>query len=800
MCNSRALVVAAVLVLQSVVALVSAQGSGTTSPWQTLSVLPPSWVPFPRIPVCLLRKLRKTLIGVTIGAPPLTIARGGFSGLFPDSSYAAYSFALMTSVPDVVLWCDVQLTKDSVGICFPDIKLENSSDISDVFKNRDKEYVVNGVPTSGWFSVDFTSSELANVFITQGIYSRSNKFDGNLFQILTPETVAKELKPPGLWLNIQHDAFFAQHKLSMRNYVLNITRRVVVSYISSPEVNFLNGIKSRFNSNTTKLIFRFLGQDEIEPSTNQTYGSLLKNLTSIKTFASGILVPKYYIWPQDVKGYLQSPSSIVSDAHKQGLEVFASGFVNDFPLSYNYSYDPVAEYLNYIDNGVFSVDGVLSDFPITPSAATDCFANLGNNATDRGTLPPFSRFVELESFNALVISKFGASGDFPGCTDKAYTKAIEDGVNVLDCPVQMSKDGIPFCFSYINLIDSTDAAQSPFSDRTTRIPKIKSGNGIFTFSLTWSEIQDLTPVIESPFSAYTLYRNPNNIHAGKFITLSDFLDLTKNTKSLSGILIGIEFASYLAEEQSLSVTDAVLNALSKAGFDNLTTPKVMIQSSNSSVLLKFKEKSHYELVYKIDENIRSIDDVSMEDIKGFAHSVVVSKATVFPDTQLFLKGSTDVVKQLQSNKLPVYVELFSNEFTSQAWDFFSDATVEVNSYVTGANVNGVITGFPKTSARYKKNRCLLGNNTPSYMSAVAPGSLMELITPQYLPPAAAPNPILTVNDVSEPPLPSVAPASPPARTNSSSAAGPSQPNAQPKIATCYLLSNLAMLLAALVLF
>lgn len=756
MCDLRALVVAAVLVLQSVVALVSAQGSGNTSRWQTLS-----------------------------GAPPLTIARGGFSGLFPDSSYAAYSLALMTSVPNVVLWCDVQLTKDSVGICFPDVKLDNSSDISDVFKNGAKQYDVNGVPTSGWFSVDYTYSELANVFITQGIYSRSNKFDGNLFQILTPEYVAKEFKPPGLWLNIQHDAFFAQHNLSMRNYVLNITRTVVVSYISSPELNFLNGIKSRFNPKTTKLVFRFLGQDEMEPSTNQSYGSLLKNLTFIKTFASGILVPKYYIWP-DAKGYLQSPYNVVSDAHKQGLEVFASGFMNDYPLSYNYSYDPVTEYLYYIDNGVFSVDGVLSDFPITPSAATDCFAHLGDNATDR--------------VSALVISKFGASGDFPGCTDKAYTKAIEDGVNVLDCPVQMSKDGIPFCFSDINLIDSTNAAQSQFSSRTTRIPEIKPGNGIFTFSLTWSEIQDLIPVIESPYSAYTLYRNPNNINAGKFITLSDFLDLTKSAKSLSGILIGIEFAAYLAEKQSLSVTDAVLNALSEAGFDKLTTPKVMIQSSNSSVLLKFKEKSHYELVYKIEENIRSIDDASMEDIKGFAQSVVVSKATVFPDTQLFLDGSTDVVSQLKSNKLPVYVELFSNEFVSQAWDFFSDATVEVNSYITGANVNGVITGFPKTSARYKKNRCLLGNNTPPYMSAVEPGSLMQLITAPYLPPAEAPNPILTAADVSEPPLPPVAPASPPARTNSSSAAGPSQPNAQPKIAACYLLLNLAMLLAALVLF
>ena len=99
-----------------------------------------------------------------------------------------------------------------------------------------------------------------------------------------------------------------------------------------------------------------------------------------------------------------------------------------------------------------------------------------------------------------------------------------------------------------------------------------------------------------------------------------------------------------------------------------------------------------------------------------------------------------------------------------------------------------------------ENQCLAGNNTPSYMSAVAPGSLMELITRPYLPPAEAPNPILTVNDVLEPPLPSVAPVSPPATTNSSPAAGPSQPNAQPKITACYLLSNLAMLLAALVLF
>jgi glycerophosphoryl diester phosphodiesterase len=55
------------------------------------------------------------------------------------------------------------------------------------------------------------------------------------------------------------------------------------------------------------------------------------------------------------------------------------------------------------------------------------------------------------SDKTLIISKHGASGDYAGCTDLAYKKAILDGVDVLDCSVQMSKDGTPFCLSSINL-------------------------------------------------------------------------------------------------------------------------------------------------------------------------------------------------------------------------------------------------------------------------------------------------------------------------------------------------------------
>lgn len=149
------------------------------------------------------------------------------------------------------------------------------------------------------------------------------------------------------------------------------------------------------------------------------------------------------------------------------------------------------------------------------------------------------------------------------------------------------------------------------------------------------------------------------------------------------------------------MTNAVLDALHKAGYDKPGPRKVMIQSTHSSVLKIFKEKSKYERVYKVDESIRDALDSAVEDIKTFADSVVVGKASVFPETSAFLVNSTNTVTRLQLFNLSVYVETFSNEFVSQAWDYYSDAFVEINSFVIGAKVNGIITDFPKTADRYR---------------------------------------------------------------------------------------------------
>ncbi|KAL6646116.1 hypothetical protein ACP70R_017724 [Stipagrostis hirtigluma subsp. patula] len=689
------------------------------------------------------------------GDAPLVVAKGGFSGVFPDSSQDAYAFAMIASAPDTALWCDVRLTKDGVGVCLRDINMQNCTNIAQAYPARKRSYAINGVHNTGWFTFDFGMAEFQTVFLTQAIWSRTDKFDFIEYPILLVTDLQTIVKAPSVWLNVQHDIFYKQHGLNMRNYILSIQKRVLVNYISSPELGFLQSISGRV-SRKTKLVFSFLDKTLLDPSINQTYGSLLSNLTFIKSIASGIIVPKSYIWPVTTDNYLLPSTSIVTEAHNAGLEIYASDFANDRTIPYNYSYDPLAEYLNFISDGGFSVDGVLSEYPITASEAIGmiifeiflkgCFSNLNSSKTDHG--------------NPLIISHNGASGDYPDCTDVAYSSAISDGADVIDCPVQVTSDGVLICMSSINLIDTTNVQRTTFSSRASIVTAIQTTPGIFTFNLTWDDINksSLKPKISTPVSDYYLTRNPRYTNQGKFLKLSDFLALGKD-RNLSGVMIVVENAAFLAESLGIDIIDLVTTALSDAGYNNQTSKEVMIQSKDSAVLVKLRQqKTKGKLVYTLPSGVGDASASLLADVKKFADAVVVDKKSVFAQSERFVIRQTSLVKDLKSAGLAVYAQVFRNEFVSQPWDFFSDETVEINNYVQQVNIDGIITDFPKTVRRYKKNSCTgLGKDMPSYMQPVDVGSLAQLLKGTTVqPPALAPMPALNASSVEEPPLPPVA--------------------------------------------
>ncbi|KAK4415049.1 Glycerophosphodiester phosphodiesterase GDPDL7 [Sesamum alatum] len=613
------------------------------------------------------------------GGPPEVVASGGYSGFYPDSSLAAYDFAIDSSIPGTILYCNLHFTKDRDSFCVARINLQNTTNIDIIDPKGEKTYNINGQDVTGWFGLDYNADFIfQKVTLRQNIYTRQGMFDG--VPVTGPIQIAEDVNRVArrLWLNIEYDMFYKHQKINPEAYLLEKLQQLP-EFISSPEIDFLKSIKPKIGNAKTKIIFRFLEEHAVEPTTKQTYA-------------------------RDNPG---------ARCPQRRAFVYASGFANDNFLSYNYSFDPAREYLQFIDNSQFAVDGVLSEFPSTASEAI-----------------------------ALVISHNGASGDYPGATDLAYQKAIDDGADIIDCSVQLSKDGIAFCSDRADLLKTTTAA-TMFMDRATNVPEIQKNDGIFSFDLTWSEIQSLKPQIES-FFENQLVRNPAHKNSGKFVTLSEFLELAKQ-KAAKGVFISIKNAAYLASQKNLDIVGTVSSALSNATLDK---QKVLIQSEDSSVLLKFKDNPSYQRVLYIHESISGAPGQVAQEVKKYADAVFVHRDAVVMPVDNFAQNFTNTITAFHAANISVYVGILKNEFENFIFDYFSDPYVELATF-NSLKADGFVTDFPATADMFLRSSCA-SQESPYVIRPLQPGYLYVAASPVAEPP------LLSTSDVVDPPLPAVA--------------------------------------------
>ncbi|VFQ62935.1 unnamed protein product [Cuscuta campestris] len=653
------------------------------------------------------------------GGDPLVVANGGLSGVFPESSWGAYSFGIPQSLLGSAMLCDLKLSKDGFGYCLSRLLLQNTTTVADTFPKLRRTYDVNGQKLTGWFGIDFNAQTLfENVTLIQSLFTRTASFD-NSYTISSPESLEQlgtEKDVPTVWINVEYDMFYKQHKLSVKSYLLEMMQavKINVAYISSPEIGFLKSVGPK--AKPAKIFLKFPNDmNAVEPSTSQKYGSLIKDLAMVKTFAEGILVPKELIWPVSKDRYLEPSTTLVTDAHKQGLEVFAYGFANDNYIPYNYSLDPANEYLQFIDNSHFSVDGVVTDFCSTASNVIACLAH-NKNAS--------------RALRKLVISHNGASGDYPGGSDLAYQKAMDDGADIIDCNVQLSKDGVAFCQDSADLKFTTTAG-TDFMDRVEQIEGVNDGQpGIFSFGLTWVEIQSLKPKIKSPYEA-PLDRNHAYQFSGKFMTLADFLDLAK-AKAVPGVMVGLENVAYLATK-GRDLIATVTSALNNASFDKQSKQKVMIKSDESSVLLKFKSNPNYEKVLEFKKDFSSVPGNLAAEVSKYADSVAMRRNSLvleYGDPYYMTRNFTNVVQAMHSANVSVYASNLKNEFQSFLFDYNSDPYQEIATLLS-MGVDGLITDFPATAVAFLKSPCSDPKAKLAYtISAIAPGDMfMNSVAP-----------------------------------------------------------------------
>ncbi|MDP5337031.1 MAG: esterase-like activity of phytase family protein, partial [Nodularia sp. (in: cyanobacteria)] len=397
------------------------------------------------------------------GSAPLVIGHRGASGSRPEHTLEAYKLAIADGAdfiePDLVATKDGYLVarhENALAILNADGSVNRTDTSTDVnerpeFADRFTTKVIDGRTIRGWFTEDFTLAEIKTLNSIERLPDlRGTNFDGDGLKVpsleeiiaLVKQVEAETGRKIGIYPETKHPTFFASEGTLLDGSAININLgEVLVNtlvaqdftdpervFIQSFEVGNLQELKEVLmpNAGIDIPLVQLLGgasgkpYDFIVSGDPRTYGDLTQptELANIATYATGIGPNKRLIVPS-VGGVLQSPTTLVQDAHAVGLLLHPYTFRNeDIFLAAEYNGDPKLEYQQFIELGI---DGFFSDFPGTGSLVVDqllgdpVYSNLGGSrgfegmaiSLDKKTLYPLLEGTVVgDPANSLRIYEF----------------------------------------------------------------------------------------------------------------------------------------------------------------------------------------------------------------------------------------------------------------------------------------------------------------------------------------------------------------------------------------------------------
>ncbi|MCU4423924.1 glycerophosphodiester phosphodiesterase [Acinetobacter sp. WU_MDCI_Abxb74] len=328
----------------------------------------------------------------------LVVGHRGASALRPEHTLASYQKAIDDGAdfiePDLVS------TKDGVLVTRHENEIGGTTNVSTLSQFADRKITKNidGKDLTGWFTEDFTLSELQQLKARERIpeFRPANTAYNDLYPVPTLEQVIelaeanykKTGKIIGLYIETKHPTYFKNHNLAMEDNLLKTlakykyTRDIAPVYLQSFEVSNLKYLKDQLDLHKTikhaQIIQLYDAKtsqpaDFVESGETKTYADLAtaQGLKDVAKYANGVGPSKGYILNFNDNGSVQT-TSFISDAHTVGLKVHPYTFrpENNFlPAPLKCSQDKPAErcptgalkeFEAYFKAGV---DGVFTDDP-----------------------------------------------------------------------------------------------------------------------------------------------------------------------------------------------------------------------------------------------------------------------------------------------------------------------------------------------------------------------------------------------------------------------------------------------------
>ncbi|MEU8505246.1 glycerophosphodiester phosphodiesterase [Streptomyces brevispora] len=322
---------------------------------------------------------------------PTVIGHRGTSGYRPEHTLGSYQLALDMGAH--IIEQDLVPTRDGHLVCRHENDITATTDVSahPEFASRRTTKTVDGVPLTGWFTEDFTLAELKTLRATEripGNRQRNTLYDGR-WEIPTFEEVLRWAdregrrrgKPVWLYVETKHPTYFRGLGLGLEERLVTLLRRYDRHRAQSPLI--LQSFEPSSIQRLSKLVATprvvLLSGAGTRPwdftatADPRTTDDLVKpaGLKWMASFAQGIGPTLDLIIPKDGSGRLTAPTTLVRDAHAQGLILHPYTMRNEntfLPADFRRGSDPNAygdafgAFAAYYATGI---DGIFSDNPDT---------------------------------------------------------------------------------------------------------------------------------------------------------------------------------------------------------------------------------------------------------------------------------------------------------------------------------------------------------------------------------------------------------------------------------------------------
>jgi glycerophosphoryl diester phosphodiesterase len=282
---------------------------------------------------------------------------------------------------------DLVSTRDHVLVARHEPEISGTTDVADrpEFAGRRTTKLLDGVPTTGWFTEDFTLAELKTLRSVERLpqVRQHNTLYHGLFEVPTFAEVlslrarlSHELgRRIGVYPETKHPTYFREAGLSLEEPLVRqlraagLDRRDAPVFVQSFEAGNLLALGTRLGLRAPTVFLTSTTGNPFGDDTSYAQYLTPEGLRRLSRYVDGIGPDKNQIIPRRADGSLGQPTSLVGDAHAAGLTVHPYTFRAEnmfLPTELRVGTDPTA-YGRAIDEQIIflaaGVDGLFTDQP-----------------------------------------------------------------------------------------------------------------------------------------------------------------------------------------------------------------------------------------------------------------------------------------------------------------------------------------------------------------------------------------------------------------------------------------------------